>query len=95
MSMVTPPVAGPRIGSRMAGAGYFRTAIESAKVAITGFLLPFMFVMSPVFILRPEGGALWIITSVVSGLLMIICTQVTLVNYYFTDLRWVETDDEQ
>ncbi len=62
MSMVTPPIAPSAIlASRMAGASYMRTAVESAKVAVAGFLVPFMFVMSPVFILRPEGEIPWII----------------------------------
>lgn len=91
MALVTPPVAGGVIvACRIAKSGYMETAVESTKVAFVGFLIPFIFVMSPIFILQPGGGVLWSLTTIVAGLLMILCAQVGFVNYYFTRLRLVE-----
>ena len=69
------------------------TALESAKVAAAGFVIPFLFVASPIFILRPEVTSLtWVITSIVGGLLMIVCLQASLVNCFLAELRrWERT----
>lgn len=92
MSMVTPPVAPAAVvGARLAETGYLKTSIESAKVAAVGFLVPFIFVASPIFILQPETtGTSWIITSIVAGLLMVVCIQAALVNCFLTKLRPIE-----
>jgi TRAP transporter 4TM/12TM fusion protein len=92
MSMVTPPVAPAAVvGARLAEAGYFRTSFEAAKAASAGFLVPFIFVASPIFIFRPEmTGIAWTITSIVAGLLMIVCVQAGLVNCLMTVLRYSE-----
>ena len=88
MSMVTPPVAPAAVvGARLAGAGYLKTALEASKAAAAGFLVPFIFVASPIFIFQPEGSGAWIITSMLAGLLMIVCLQAGLVNCFFTVLR--------
>jgi TRAP-type uncharacterized transport system fused permease subunit len=36
-------------GAQLAGAPYMRTGLESAKVGIAGFVLPFMIIWSPAF----------------------------------------------
>lgn len=91
MSMVTPPVAPAAVvGARLAGAGYLKTALEASKAAAAGFVVPFIFVASPVFIFQPQGTGAWIITSALAGLLSIVCLQAALVNCFFTVLRRFE-----
>lgn len=92
MSMVTPPVAPAAVvGARLAEASYLRTSLEAAKVAAAGFLVPFLFIASPIFILRPEVTTLaWVLTSMTAGLLMLVCVQVGLVGYCVTALGVVE-----
>ncbi|MFC2019318.1 TRAP transporter permease [Chloroflexota bacterium] len=88
MALITPPVAtGVIVACRIAGSGYLKTAFEATKVAIVGFLAPFIFVMSPIFLLQGGGELSWNITTVVAGLVMILCAQVGFVNYYFTHLH--------
>lgn len=50
-SFLTPPVAiAALFGAQLAGAPYMRTGIESAKVGVAGFVLPFMIIWSPAFL---------------------------------------------
>lgn len=92
MSMVTLPVAPAAVvGARLAGAGYLKTALEASKAAAAGFLVPFIFVASPIFIFQPEiAGSAWMVSSMGAGLLMIVCVQAGLVNCFLTALRRFE-----
>ncbi|MFC1963821.1 TRAP transporter permease [Chloroflexota bacterium] len=55
ISALTPPVAMAALaGSGIAGGNYWRTAIQSFKLAIGGFTIPFLIVFSPVLLLA--GG---------------------------------------
>ncbi len=48
MSAITPPVAvGALVASNIAGASFWRTAFTALRLAIPGFLLPFLFVVQP------------------------------------------------
>ncbi|MFC2002978.1 TRAP transporter permease [Chloroflexota bacterium] len=53
-SGMTPPVAVPAIvASQIANSPYMRTAIESAKVGMAAFLLPYLIVFIPALLLLP------------------------------------------
>jgi TRAP transporter 4TM/12TM fusion protein len=55
-SAVTPPVALAALaGAGLAGAGFMRTSIEAFKLAIAGFIIPFLVVYNPAIVMRPEG----------------------------------------
>src|SRR5690606_14577251 len=48
VSSITPPVAvAALVGANIAGASYFRTAFESMRLGLPGFLLPFLFIARP------------------------------------------------
>lgn len=48
MSAITPPVAvGSLVASNIAGASFWRTSFTALRLAIPGFLLPFLFVVQP------------------------------------------------
>jgi TRAP-type uncharacterized transport system fused permease subunit len=54
ISALTPPVALAALaGAGIAQANYWQTAINSFKLAISGFILPFLIIYNPALILRP------------------------------------------
>ncbi|MFC2018895.1 TRAP transporter permease [Chloroflexota bacterium] len=53
---ITPPVAiSAMIASKLAGAPFFKTALQSMRVGVGLFILPFFFVLSPVLVLQGLG----------------------------------------
>lgn len=56
ISAVTPPVALAALaGAGIAGAGFMRTSVEAFKLAIAGFIIPFLVIFNPTIILHPPG----------------------------------------
>lgn len=54
VSALTPPVALASLaGAGLAGANYFKTSLSAAKLAISGFIIPFLIVFNPALILKP------------------------------------------
>ncbi|MBW2138361.1 MAG: TRAP transporter fused permease subunit [Deltaproteobacteria bacterium] len=81
-SGVTPPVAiAAVVASRIAGASYLKTAIESGKIAAAGLLLPLMMVHIPIIMLQPVEPLLEFIKLVVF-LISLLILQVSFVGYY-------------
>ncbi|MBU4563644.1 MAG: TRAP transporter fused permease subunit [Proteobacteria bacterium] len=59
ISAVTPPVAlGALAGAGIAGASYFKTAVHAFKLAIAGFIIPYLLVFNPILTLHVES---WIL----------------------------------
>ncbi len=55
VSAVTPPVALAALaGAGIAGANYMKTSLMAFKIAIAGFIIPFLVVYNPVMVLQPE-----------------------------------------
>ena len=55
ISSVTPPVALASLAaSSISGASFFRTSMEAFKLSLPNFIIPFLIIMNPVFLLRPE-----------------------------------------
>ncbi len=87
---ITPPVAFLAIiASKLAGAPYMKTAIETIKVAGIGLLLPFMFIYAPVLILAPRG-AVEATTGLIASIMLIMAGQFAFVGYFLTTCNWVE-----
>jgi len=56
ISAVTPPVALAALaGAGLAGASLMRTSIEAFKLAIAGFIIPFLAIYNPAILMRPES----------------------------------------
>jgi TRAP transporter 4TM/12TM fusion protein len=54
ISALTPPVALAALaGAGIAGANYFKTSLSAAKLAISGFIIPFLIVFNPALVLKP------------------------------------------
>ena len=69
ISALTPPVALAALTTAaMAGADYIKTGLHSVRLAISGFLIPFLIVCNPVLLLRPDTW-IWGAGALVSMLL--------------------------
>ena len=86
-SLVTPPVAPAVVtASALSNSNFLLTGIEASKVAIAGFLLPFLIIFCPILLLQPEAlfkGVMDLIIIVLS----VVGLQVVLVGYYITICR--------
>lgn len=59
ISALTPPVALAALaGAGIAGANYFKTSLSAAKLAISGFIIPYLVVFNPALVLRADNW-LW------------------------------------
>ena len=87
-SIITPPVAPAAApAAALAGGTYFKTGLEASKVAVAGFLLPFLIIWCPVLMLQPESlltGALDLIAIIV----MLTCFQIVLIGHYMVSCGW-------
>ncbi len=90
VGMITPPVAlGSLFAAKVANTPYQRTALESTKVGLAGFLVPFFFFLAPVILLRPQSPLL-----AAMGLIAVVLTltsfQIGICAQYFTPLNRLE-----
>lgn len=92
ISALTPPVStASLITSRIANAGWLKTSWSAMKIAIVGWLLPFVFVMSPSILEFPHITAKGMIVTLV----MILATLVLGISMYgyapsIGHLNWFE-----
>ena len=57
LAVITPPVApGSIVASKLAEAGFMKTAWEGTKLAAPFFLVPYFIIYNPVLILEPQKG---------------------------------------
>jgi TRAP transporter 4TM/12TM fusion protein len=86
-SAVTPPVAmASLVASAIAGSPYIKTAVESCKVAVAGFLLPYLIIFCPSLILQfsnPLDAAMQIAATT----LLCFVFSILLLRYYFSRLN--------
>ena len=82
MSMLTPPVAlCAMIAARVAGASFWRTALESCRLAIVAYIVPFFFVYQPVLLF--QGTAPQLLHAIVSAVVGVIALSGALTRYFF------------
>jgi len=90
IAFATPPEAmGALIASRIAGSDFMKTGWESMKVASGGFIIPFLFIMSPSLIYQ-ANNFLEIVISVIAAIAILIAIQITICNYYLVPLHRME-----
>jgi TRAP transporter 4TM/12TM fusion protein len=85
-SLVTPPVApAAAFGAAIAGGNFWRTALESSKLSVAGFLVPFLFILFPPLLLDfSQTTTLEVFLGALTCLLLIFSLQVAFVGHYFT-----------
>ena len=89
LANVTPPVAiAAYAGAGLAGARSSTTGLIAFRLALAGFILPFMWVYNPALI--SKGGGVDIAVAVVSGLAGIVALAKTVQGYLFGPARWYE-----
>ncbi|MDP6180226.1 MAG: TRAP transporter fused permease subunit, partial [Desulfatiglandales bacterium] len=94
MNFVTLPVAiGALIASKVAGANFTRTGIESMKAALGGFIVPFLMILAPVLMLQGQGSpsGVVIITQVISSLVILVAFEIVLNNHYLRPVNIIES----
>jgi TRAP-type uncharacterized transport system fused permease subunit len=82
MYFVTPPVGtGALIAARVSGGTYLRTGFEATKAAMGGFIVPFLFLLSPALLLHRQA---WdsAIAGIISTLIILVALQAALCNQY-------------
>jgi len=90
MAMVTPPVGvGAIVAAGLAESNYLKTAIMASKLALPGFILPFMFVYRP--------AILWMNVTIFEAFITFVfvltgfvCLISILERYFFTKLNILE-----
>ncbi len=72
LSSITPPVAlAAYVAATVAGAPFMKTAIQSTKLGMIKFFLPFFFVLSPAMILQAPGlESLTVIGTALPGIVL-------------------------
>jgi TRAP-type uncharacterized transport system fused permease subunit len=89
LSMVTPPVGMAfYAGAAVAKADTMKTGWAAWRIALAGFLLPYMFVYNPALLLM--GNPWKAILASVTAFLGAVCLSVAVVGYIRTHLKWIE-----
>ncbi len=89
LSGVTPPVAlAAYIGSAIAGSHWFRTALTASKIALGGFLIPYMFIYHPA--LLGQGTTLEIAVATATGIIGITALAASTIGYFLRPSAWWE-----
>lgn len=89
LSMVTPPVAlSAYAAAGMAGGNAFKTGLIASRLALVGFIVPFVFCYDKGLLLM--GEPLAIVQSAVTATLAVFASGVALQGYYRTRLSWIE-----
>jgi TRAP transporter 4TM/12TM fusion protein len=66
ISSLTPPVALAALAAAgIAGADYVKTAVHAFKLAISGFIIPYLIIFNPIVVLRPDNWV-WGVGSVLA-----------------------------
>ena len=87
---VTPPVAlAAYAGSGISGGNALKTGINASKLAIAAFIIPYIFVLSPVLLMM-EGSVAELLFSTVTALAGMIALSSALIGYLAANCLWLE-----
>ncbi len=84
ISTITPPIALTSLAATgIAGSKYWPTALTAVKLAVTGFIIPFLVVYNTVLLMEPGSGSEWpfVLIAIVMGLIVLV---VSTHNYFLT-----------
>lgn len=87
---VTPPVAlAAFAASGISGGEPIRTGVQSAKLAIAAFIIPYIFVLSPELLLIDATWTemVWILMTSIAGMLAI---GAGMIGFWYRKLHWAE-----
>ena len=87
---VTPPVAlAAYAGAAISGGNALKTGVNASKLAIAAFIIPYIFVLSPV-ILMIDATPLALATTLVTAMIGMIALSSSLIGHLVTDMNLVE-----
>ena len=87
---VTPPVAlAAYAGSAISGGNPLKTGINASKLAIAAFIIPYIFVLSPV-LLMIDSTPLHLVYSLVTAIFGMVALSSSLIGYLIADMRPLE-----
>lgn len=87
---ITPPVAlAAFAGAGIAGAKPMRTGVNAAKLAIAAFIVPYIFVLSPILLMigATAGSILFSSLTAICGMMGL---GIAMVGYCITDVNYIE-----
>ncbi len=89
LSAITPPVAiGCLVASGLAGAKFMKTCLVSMRLAIGGFVLPFLFLYRPALLLQgPWYETIWAILMVAVFMFAFI---IAVEGFFLRKMKWQE-----
>jgi len=94
---ITPPVAlAAFAGSGIANSNPFKTGIEAFKLGFAAYLVPYIFVLSPVLVLvRPEGITtivfiVLVVKAIITAVIGMIGIGGATTGYFITNGKWYE-----
>ena len=87
---VTPPVAlAAYAGAGISGGNALRTGVNASKLAIAAFIIPYIFVLSPVLLMM-HGSAAELLLSTVTALCGMVSLSSALIVYLADNCKTVE-----
>lgn len=91
ISAVTPPVAlGAMAATSIAKSKYMQTGIQAFKLSISGFIIPFLIIFNPVFLLRPGASFLAGVVTLAATLAAIFLLTFCVYNFFRAELAKLE-----
>lgn len=89
LANITPPIAtAALVASRIGEADYMKTAVQSVKVGIAGFIIPFMFLYHPELLM--DGAPVQILLVVLTSVLGVFCLAVFFEKWFCTHVNPIE-----
>ncbi len=86
-ALITPPVAlTVVVAAPIAGASYMKTSFQAVRAGAIAWLLPFLVIWVPGMLLQPQEP-LEMATKLAASFVTVLFLQVTVVGYYFTELK--------
>lgn len=87
LANVTPPVAlAAFAGAGIAGASPNKTGFEALRLALSGFIIPYIFVFSPVILMQDVTSPLEVVWVTVTAIIGILGLSAALERYLIADL---------
>ena len=87
---VTPPVAlAAYAGAAISGGNALKTGVNASKLAIAAFIIPYIFVLSPV-LLMIDATPLNLISSLITAVIGMVALSSSLIGYLIADMHFVE-----
>lgn len=86
---VTPPVAlAAYVGSAIAGAHWFQTALTACRIGFAGFLVPYMFIYNP--LLLGQGPILFAMLALITASIGVIALAGSMIGYLLKPTNFIE-----